>query len=60
MDPSVVTWIKEIHETVVKGKPAQDELWRAAKRVVDERYKGKEWDDLSEAILELANVLEHK
>jgi len=51
--------IKEIHETVVKGKPANDDLLRAAENVVEVRYRGGgEWEELSEAILNLANVLE--
>jgi hypothetical protein len=51
--------VKEIHETVVKGKPADDELLEAAKNVVEERYRsGGEWEDLSQRILELANIIE--
>jgi len=54
----IETMIKEIYETVVKGKPSDDKLIKAAEQVVYEREQGSEWDDLSEAIRELAEVLE--
>ncbi len=59
MTLKIFDMVREIHETVVKGKPASDDLLAAAQNVVEVRYRGGgEWEELSEAILNLANVLE--
>lgn len=51
--------VDAIYRTVVKGSPASDGLITAAQEVVDVRFdSSKEWEDLSDAISELANALE--
>ena len=51
--------VSELHGKLVRGTPAADELCRAARKVVEERYHGSgEWDDLNATIGELANVLD--
>jgi len=55
---SLIRMIEEIHATTVRGMPASAELREAAQRVVEIRYKeGASWNDLSEAIFNLANVV---
>lgn len=48
--------IQEIYETIVKKKPAEDDLLAAAVAVVQVRYSDKEWDALNTAIGDLANI----
>ena len=49
--------VKEIHETVVKGAPANENLVSAAQNVVDVMNGHGEWGDLKEAIRHLGAVL---
>lgn len=55
---SIEKMIAEIHEVIVKHKPAEDELVDAAVKVCQIRYSDKEWGDLSAAIGELIGVLQ--
>lgn len=53
--------IDAIYRTVVKGAPASDELIMAAQNVVDMRFdNSKQWEDLSDSIVELANILKRR
>lgn len=53
---SIEEMIREIHETIVKHKPAEDDLLKAAVKVCQVRYSDEEWDALNEAIGELISV----
>ena len=50
--------IDEIYKTIVKGHPSSEELLKAAKKVVFIRFSSAEWEELSDAITDLANVIE--
>lgn len=51
--------ISEIHATIVKGAPANDQLRKAARAVVDARYYSGEdgWDRLKNAIGDLEDFV---
>lgn len=53
---SIEQMIREIHEVIVKKKPAEDDLLKAAVRVCQVRYSDAEWDVLDTAIGELISV----
>lgn len=49
--------IDEMHAMVVRGIPASGELVARARAVVNARYAGADWDDLSDAIAALAGLV---
>ena len=50
--------IDEIYKTIVKGHPSSEELVKAAQKVVSIRFSSAGWEELSDAITDLANVIE--
>ena len=54
---SIEDQIREIHDAIVKHKPAEDALMEAAVRVVEIRYSDAEWGELNTAIGRMCEVL---
>ena len=57
MDNETKQMIREIHQAVVKGNPASDELTQAARNVIISLDDHLEWSDLKQAIADLDSVL---
>ena len=59
MNPEIEKQIAEIHAAVVNGIPANEQLVKAAKAVVDARYYNGDdgWDRLKNAIGELETIV---